>query len=139
MAKKVLVVDDEGFFAENAAVVIRQAGFEVTVAKSYTKAIQALEQQPYDIVTLDIMMRISQDEQVNLDAAILDATKLGRKTGLVLFEQIRQRWPQSKIVIVSVLGATDPQLCTLLNKGVTVLAKPISVAKLVGAVNSAAE
>jgi len=133
MAKKVLVVDDEGCFAEDAATVIGYAGFDVTIATSYTKAIQALEQHTYDVVTLDIMMTIGRDEEIDRDAAMF-----GRQTGLVLFEQIRQKWPQSKIVIVSVLSALDQRLHTLSSKGVVVRGKPISMKELIDAVKLAA-
>jgi CheY-like chemotaxis protein len=137
--KRVLVVDDEIFFVEDATDEIRLAGFDVTGATSYTEAIQALEKQAYDVVTLDVMMVIGQDEANNLDAAILDATRAGRRTGLVLFEQIRQRWPQTNVVIVSVLGATDRRVRVLMNEGVIVLAKPVAVEELINAVKRAAK
>jgi len=133
MAKKVLVVDDESSFAEDATEIIQRAGFEVTTATSYTKAVQALEQHTYDVVTLDIMMIIGQEEQIDRDEA-----DSGRRTGLVLFEQIRQRWPQLKIVVVSVLGATSRRLRAVSDEGITVLSKPIRMNELVDAVKRAA-
>jgi len=132
--KRVLVVDDERFFADDAADEIRLAGFDVTVATSYTETILALEKHPYDVVTLDIMMPIGQDEDIDRSAA-----EFGRRTGLVLFDQIQQRWPRLKVVIVSVLGATDLRVRSLSNLGVTVLAKPVTVDELIDAVKCVAE
>ncbi len=55
-AKTVLVVDDDPDARDFLATVLRDNGFAVTLAKDGTEAIAMIEQQPPDLVTLDITM-----------------------------------------------------------------------------------
>jgi chemosensory pili system protein ChpA (sensor histidine kinase/response regulator) len=53
---KVLVVDDDPDFVRVTSKVLEKAGYEVVSAANGAKALQAMRQNPPDVVLLDIMM-----------------------------------------------------------------------------------
>ncbi|MGD9048632.1 MAG: response regulator [Anaerolineae bacterium] len=53
---KVLVVDDDPDFVKVTTKVLETAGYEVVSAANGAKALQAMRQEPPDVVLLDIMM-----------------------------------------------------------------------------------
>ncbi len=53
---KVLVVDDDPDFVKVTSKVLEKAGYEVASAANGAKALQAMRQNPPDVVLLDIMM-----------------------------------------------------------------------------------
>jgi chemosensory pili system protein ChpA (sensor histidine kinase/response regulator) len=53
---KVLVVDDDPDFVKVSSKVLERAGHEVVSAASGAKALQAMREDPPDVVLLDIMM-----------------------------------------------------------------------------------
>jgi len=53
---KVLVVDDDPDFVRVTSKVLNKAGYEVASAASGAKALQAMHEDPPDLVLLDIMM-----------------------------------------------------------------------------------
>jgi CheY-like chemotaxis protein len=53
---KVLVVDDDPDFVKVTSKVLEKAGHEVVAAANGAKALQAMRQDPPDVVLLDIMM-----------------------------------------------------------------------------------
>jgi CheY-like chemotaxis protein len=53
---KVLVVDDDPDFVKVTSKVLEKAGHEVVSAANGAKALQAMRQDPPDVVLLDIMM-----------------------------------------------------------------------------------
>ena len=56
MTQSVLVVDDEPNIVLSLEFLIKQAGYEVRVARDGEAALQAMEEQLPDLVLLDIMM-----------------------------------------------------------------------------------
>ena len=52
--KRVLIVDDDGFFLRVTATKLRSAGFQVRTARESSEAIAALGEQPADTVLIDI-------------------------------------------------------------------------------------
>ena len=56
MTRSILVVDDEPNIVMSLEFLIKQAGYEVRVARDGEAALQAIEEQPPDLVLLDIMM-----------------------------------------------------------------------------------
>ncbi len=56
MIAKVLVVDDDPDFVKVTSKVLEKAGHEVVSAANGAKALQAMRQDPPDVVLLDIMM-----------------------------------------------------------------------------------
>ncbi len=56
MSRSVLVVDDEPNIVLSLEFIMKQAGFEVRVARDGNEAIEAFEASPPDLVLLDVMM-----------------------------------------------------------------------------------
>ena len=56
MAKRVLVVDDEPNIVMSLRFLMEREGFEVEVAPTGEAALAALDDQPADLVLLDVMM-----------------------------------------------------------------------------------
>jgi DNA-binding response OmpR family regulator len=56
MAKRVLVVDDEPNIVMSLRFLMEREGFEVEVAPTGERALEALEKTPADLVLLDVMM-----------------------------------------------------------------------------------
>ncbi len=55
-AKKVLIVEDEAFIADLYARELTKAGFQVQTANDGTTGLTYLDQEPYDLMLLDIML-----------------------------------------------------------------------------------
>lgn len=54
---RILVVDDEEGFLYSSSKALRQAGYEVTAAATYTKALDVLcDDKPLDLLVTDIVM-----------------------------------------------------------------------------------
>ena len=56
MTRSILVVDDEPNIVMSLEFLIKQAGYEVRVARDGEAALQAMEEQLPDLVLLDVMM-----------------------------------------------------------------------------------
>jgi len=56
MKRSVLVVDDEPNIVLSIEFLLKQAGFEVRVARDGEAALRAVEEAPPDLVLLDVMM-----------------------------------------------------------------------------------
>lgn len=74
---KVLVVDDDPDFVRVTSKVLEKAGHEVASAANGVKALQAMRQDPPDVVLLDIMMAYILDgldvsREMAEDAALKD-------------------------------------------------------------------
>lgn len=55
-AKKILIIEDETFIADLYARELTKAGFQVQVANDGTTGLATLEQGPFDLLLLDIML-----------------------------------------------------------------------------------
>ena len=56
MSRKVLVVEDEANIVDSLSFLMKQAGFEVLVARDGDTAIRMMQRRPADLVLLDIML-----------------------------------------------------------------------------------
>ena len=75
---RVLVVDDERSMRELLAIMLKQAGHEVTVAEGGEQAVEAIKSEPFDLVITDLRMR-------KVDGiAVLRATKEHSPSTVVL-------------------------------------------------------
>ncbi len=85
--REVLVVEDETRLREMFAHAIADMGFNTFNARSAEAAMKVLEQQPIDIVVLDL----------NLPGI----------PGIDLFESIYRRWPTVQVIILTGFGDLD--------------------------------
>jgi DNA-binding NtrC family response regulator len=53
---RVLLVDDETIFTKNMSKLLKNRGYQVTAVNSGAGAIQELEQNPFDVIVLDLKM-----------------------------------------------------------------------------------
>lgn len=53
---KILIVDDSADILEIVSLYLINAGYHVTVANDYSKALQAIEKQLFDLILLDILL-----------------------------------------------------------------------------------
>jgi two-component system, NtrC family, response regulator AtoC len=82
MQKKVLIVDDDPLVALGLEKVVSKEGFETATASTGAKALQKIEEDPPDVVLLDIKLPDSLD-------------------GLALLEIIKQACPEITVIMIS--------------------------------------
>ncbi len=78
---RVLVVDDDAVFRQELGDLLEADGHEVTVAPSVPKALEELERRDVDVVFTDL--------------------KMPRHSGLELLKEVRARWPQTLVVMIT--------------------------------------
>lgn len=107
---RILVVDDEEGAVETLGYILEAAGFSVTLAINGTQAMAALEAEPFALVLLDIVMP--------------DAD------GLSMCRTIRQRFPETGVVLMTGYYADDAfdEIETM--AGVHLLHKPLPMPAL---------
>lgn len=107
---RILVVDDEEGAVETLGYILEAAGFEVTLAINGTQAMAALDEVPFTLVLLDIVMP--------------DAD------GLSMCRTIRARFPQTGVVLMTGYYADDAfdEIETM--SGVHLLHKPLPMPEL---------
>jgi len=83
----VLVVDDDRAVRTALRVNLQKAGWEVLLAIDGDEAIQALREQPVDVVLTDVMMP--------------------GMNGMQLLLQVREHWPETRIVVMTGQGLVE--------------------------------
>src|SRR5438034_4521994 len=84
---RVLVVDDERSMRELLAIMLRQAGHDVTVADGGTAAIEALNSDAFDLVITDLRMR-------EID-------------GLAVLRAAKEHSPQTVVLVITAFASTE--------------------------------
>jgi ATP-dependent Lon protease len=84
--QKILVVDDLPDWRATVGGLLEDAGYDVQVADSSTAALALLETDHFDLAVLDVR---------------LDETDEGNTEGLDLAAEIKQRWPATKVVMIT--------------------------------------
>ena len=109
-SERVLIVDDEEALAKVAARALRSRAVEADTAFSAAQARASLEQNVYALVMLDV--------------------RLGDESGYELLTEIRRRWPDVAVVMVS--GVDDPELgqAALQHGAFAYLVKPVGNTQL---------
>ena len=109
--KSFLLVDDNVAFAENMAEILRDSGFDVTVATSGQAALEATKTRKFDALVTDMRMPVM--------------------SGAKLVHEIRQGDPELPAVVVTAYTGED-DLAAARNEGLlAVLPKPVPVPRLV--------
>jgi DNA-binding NtrC family response regulator len=85
--RQVLIVEDETRLREMLAHAVTDMGFDVSTARSAEAAVKMLDQQPADILLLDL----------NLPGI----------NGIELFEIIHKRWPAIQVIVLTGFGDLD--------------------------------
>ena len=100
-----LWLDNDAGHMEEYENMLREEGYEVARETTVTKAQAELERDPPpDLLILDIMIPIQNGEQTQYPPK---ATDMGHKTGLVFYENNRERIEKNNIQVLVVTIRTD--------------------------------
>jgi diguanylate cyclase (GGDEF)-like protein len=110
---KILVVDDEATVRSVLIQVLEEDGYTVTGAGSGTRALEILERDSFDLVITDI--------------------KMPGITGLELLEKVKERYPDTQVIIITSYASLDTSLSALRNGAYDYLFKPFEDLDLVSA------
>lgn len=112
MAKQleVLVLDDEEIVCARLKPALEKDGYRVETFTDSRKAMQRLEEKFFDIVVTDLRM------------ADLD--------GMELFRRVKDRWPATKVIIISGFATVDVTREAFQAGVRDVIAKPFKIGQL---------
>jgi len=102
--KRVLVVDDEENIRLMLETVLTQEGYEVAVAESGARALEAMEKTSFDVVLSDIRMP--------------------RLSGLNLLDKVQELYPQLVVIMMSAYGNVDTAIEAMKRGAYDYIAKP---------------
>jgi len=114
---RVLIVEDEPRMRELLHRAIRSWGLEASCVRSGEEAIRAMDAQPSQIVLLDL--------------------NLPGMTGMECFGVIRQRWPQTQVIILTGFGDLESAKQAIRLEVVEFLTKPCHLGELEQAIDRA--
>lgn len=84
---KILVVDDEDIVLESCQAVFELEGFEVMLVPSADKAIEAMKNDNFALLLIDV--------------------KMPKHDGMYLMEKIKKQWPNIPIIVMSGYCTTE--------------------------------
>jgi DNA-binding NtrC family response regulator len=106
MAQRILVVDDEQIIRESLSFILKKEGYNVEEAVNGNDALSKHEANPFDIIITDIEMP--------------------EMKGVDLLKQIRQRTPQTLVVIITAFGSVETAVLALREGAADYILKPIN-------------
>ena len=109
---KVMVVDDEIYFATNIAKLLRvnDEGMDVLAVYSAVEALKLLDNMFYDIIVTDVHMP--------------------KMSGIEFIEAIKQKWPETAIIVMTAYGAQDVMENAFNTGTLFYIEKPFRIEKL---------
>ena len=113
---KILIVEDEPSLSEIMSRALKQEGYVVETAATYTEADMKVAGYSYDCILLDIM--------------------LPDGNGLRLLEHIRAMGKRENVIIVSARNSIEDKVCGLENGADDYLPKPFHLAELLSRIKS---
>jgi len=115
----ILVVDDEIEIREGLEALLTSENFQVTLAETGAAGLQKLEDNPYDLMLLDV--------------------SLPDRNGLELLREIRLRDPQLSIILITAYGSIDMARAAFKGGAQDFITKPWSNDELVAQISVAIE
>ena len=106
MAQHILVVDDEQIIRESLSFILKKEGYDVEEAANGKDALLKHGANPFDIIITDIEMP--------------------EMKGVDLLKQIRQRTPQTLVVIITAFGSVETAVLALREGAADYILKPIN-------------
>jgi len=95
-----LIVDDEFGLAEMLRDMLRESGFDVTLAINGRLALEILEERPVDLVLTDMMMPVMDGAEL---AAAMRTDHKHRDTPIIMMTSLPTARPRTKALFDSVL------------------------------------
>jgi DNA-binding NtrC family response regulator len=114
---KILVVDDEEVVRLSHIRTLASIHCNVEVVKNGSDALQVMEQRPADVVLLDLRMP-------GMD-------------GMAVLKQIKQRWPETEVVIITGYPNVDTAKEAVRLGAYDYLAKPVGPDEVISVANGA--
>jgi DNA-binding response OmpR family regulator len=115
----ILIVDDEPGVCQAVQLVLERQGFQVVTALRAAEALRFLEEQPVDLALLDL--------------------KMEGMGGLELMAEIKRRWPDTVIMILTGSGTLQSALGALRQGAHDYLLKPSSPQDIIASVEKGLE
>jgi DNA-binding NtrC family response regulator len=115
----ILVVDDEVEIREGLEALLTSENFQVTLAETGAAGLQKLEDNPFDLMLLDV--------------------SLPDRNGLELLREIRLRDPQLSIILITAYGSIDMARAAFKGGAQDFITKPWSNDELVAQISGAIE
>jgi DNA-binding NtrC family response regulator len=115
----ILVVDDESEIREGLELLLSSEGYGVATAETGEAGLGKLEEQPYDLLLLDV--------------------SLPDRNGIDLLREIRRRDPQLPIVLITAYGSIDMARAAFKSGAMDYITKPWSNDELLAQVAQAVE
>jgi len=108
---RILVVDDEHIVLESCQAVFELEGFEVLLVPSADKALEAMENNRFTVLLVDV--------------------KMPKRDGMYLMEKVKEQWPNVPIVAMSGYYTTETVKEAIGIGAVRFIAKPFEPDELV--------
>lgn len=114
---KILIVDDEEVVRRSFERILATTPCHVKSAASWTEAVQAMQDDPADVVLLDLRMP-------DVD-------------GMTVLRGLKQRWPASEVIIITGYPSIDTAKQAVALGAYDYLAKPVGPEQVIEASNAA--
>src|SRR5258705_1191937 len=124
MKGKILIVDDEELIRLQIRTKVESAGHEALEAADLAGLKAALAGPQPDVVVLDIKLGPGREEE---------------RGGLDMLPQIKKRWPETEVIVLTGLGTTENAVEAGKRGAYNFLTKPFESEKLLSDVNNAVE
>jgi DNA-binding NtrC family response regulator len=103
---RILVVDDELVIRESLKGWLKKGGYQVDAAEGGAKALEMLEDTPYDLLFLDIMMPVM--------------------NGIEVLQAVKERYPQTMVVMITAYGSVETAVEAMKGGASDYLMKPFN-------------
>jgi len=100
--KKVLFIDDDDYLRDAYSEILRLSGYDVTALNDGTKAVEYINESPFDIVITDIVMPGKEGL-----ATIMDIRAVSSNIPILAISGGGRVSPQSHLFLAKRMGATD--------------------------------
>jgi DNA-binding NtrC family response regulator len=117
--KKILVIDDEQIVRISSKRTLAPEGYDVTLTESGREGIGILERETFDLILLDL--------------------KMPDMGGIEVLKVIMERWPGTKVIIVTGFSTVDTAVEALRIGAFNHIEKPFTPHSLLEAVNEVFE
>ena len=104
--KKILVIDDEPIVRTSCIRSLSPEGYEVKSASSGKEALELLENEPFNLVLLDL--------------------KMPDMDGIEVLKKIKNTWPDTKVVMITGYSTVETAVKTLKLGAFSYLEKPFT-------------
>ena len=124
MKGKILIVDDEELIRLQIRTKVESAGHDALEAADLASLKAALAGPQPDVVVLDIKLGPGKEEE---------------RAGLDMLPQIRKRWPETEVIVLTGLGTTENAVEAGKRGAYNFLTKPFESEKVLSDINNALE